>query len=308
MNLQRKYFFSLLLLLISAPAFAQQNTDATMPETENIGGDCEDDLDDSALFNEEARDLLLWDINDSLANIPAYDTYCHFDTRNIFLHKEAREYVVDTTNLRLCYESCDFVYPKEGPLNSDFGPRWGRMHYGIDIDLETGDQVVAAFEGMVRISQNHPSYGNVVVIRHHNGLETLYAHLSKLMVQPGQSVEAGEVIGLGGSTGRSTGPHLHFETRYLGEPINPNEIVDVNSMKLKDWELRLTDRHFNHEETPAAQSGASKSVQKKYHTVKSGETLSAIAVKHRTTITALCKLNKISRNSIIRPGQKLRYR
>ncbi|MDZ4823728.1 MAG: M23 family metallopeptidase [Flavobacteriales bacterium] len=310
MNLHCKYFASLILLMFPLVVFSQSLEELGAPDTlqaevHNVGGDSEEDMDATALFSEASRDLHLWDVNDSIANIPAYDTYCHFDTRNIFLHKEARDYVVDTTNIQLCRESCDFAYPVAGPLNSDFGPRWGRMHLGIDIDLETGDEVKAAFEGMVRIAQNHPSYGNVVVIRHNNGLETLYAHLSKLGVQPGESLQAGDIIGLGGSTGRSTGPHLHFEVRYLGEAINPNAIVDVKEMRLKDWEFDLTAKHFDH---PVVQNSGTNPVQKKYHTIKSGDSLSSIAVKHGTTITALCKLNKISRNGIIRAGQKLRYR
>ncbi|MBL7942155.1 MAG: peptidoglycan DD-metalloendopeptidase family protein [Flavobacteriales bacterium] len=298
MNLLRKISSVAVLYLIDNYGIAQA-------DTASVGGDVDLCIEETALFSEEDRNLRLWTVNDSLANIPAYDLYCHFDTRTLFPEKTARETIDGSTEMVLCYESCDFVYPVTGPLNSDFGHRWGRMHYGIDIDLETGDPVAAAFEGMIRISQNHPTYGNVVVIRHPNGLETLYAHLSKLEVHPGDYIQAGEIIGLGGSTGRSTGPHLHFEVRYMGDPINPNELVDAKLCTLRDWSLELTDSDFDMPVAPVASKSVS---QKKYHTVKSGETLTGIAIKHKTTVTNLCKLNRIGRNSIIRPGQRLRYK
>lgn len=308
MNLLRKYWIFLTLFFPSLLFGQVEKTESnyTAESELGVGGDCEDEIDESALFLEKTVNMELWDINDSLRNIPAYDTYCHFDTRNLFLHKEAKEYVVDTVEFNLCYESCDFAYPFDGALTSGFGPRWGRMHYGIDIDLETGDPVKAAFEGMVRISQYHPSYGNVIVIRHNNGLETLYAHLSKRDLAPGDFVQAGDIIGLGGTTGRSTGPHLHFEVRYMGEPIDPSTMVDPASMKLRDWEFALTIAHFDYAKTDAAKATGAKKT-KKYHTVKSGETLSGIAVKRHTTVTTLCKANRISRNSILRVGQKLAY-
>jgi LysM repeat protein len=298
MNPLGKIYFTLLFVWCGLSAAGQA-------DTTSVGGDIDLTTSESALFVEEERNLRLWTVNDSLANIPAYDLYCHFDTRNLFPEKSARESIDGVLLMTLCREACDFVYPVSGALNSDFGHRWGRMHYGIDVDLETGDPVASAFEGMVRISQNHPTYGNVVVVRHPNGLETLYAHLSKLDVHPGDYVQAGDLIGLGGSTGRSTGPHLHFEVRFMGDPINPNEIVDTQQLSLRDWLLELTDKNFDLPVAPVATKAAT---QKKIHTVKSGETLSSIAVKRGTTVTSLCKLNRIGRNAIIRPGQRLRYR
>ncbi|MCC6600705.1 MAG: M23 family metallopeptidase, partial [Crocinitomicaceae bacterium] len=185
----------------------------------HIGGAEEEEEDDAALFNEKAIDLGLWTIADSVALIPAFDTYCNWDTRNLFHIKSAKENIGCGQHFTLCRESCDFVYPVQGQITSFFGPRWGRIHYGLDIDLETGDPVSAAFEGMVRISQYHASYGNVVVIRHNSGLETVYAHLSQREVVPGDYVQAGDVVGLGGNTGRSFGSHLHFEVRYLGDAV-----------------------------------------------------------------------------------------
>jgi murein DD-endopeptidase MepM/ murein hydrolase activator NlpD len=180
------------------------------------------------------------------------------------------------------------------------------MHNGLDLDLETGDNVHAAFEGLVRISQYHSSYGNVVVVRHNNGLETLYAHLSQRKVKPGDHVESGDIIGLGGNTGRSYGSHLHFEIRYMGDAIDPNLIIDPATKSLRDWEFVLNKKHFEYKSIDPKAIEARKT-SKKYHTVRKGETLSVIARKHKTSVSAICKLNKIKQNSILRPGQKIRY-
>lgn len=115
-------------------------------------------------------------------------------------------------------------------INSKFGPRWGRRHEGLDIKVYIGDTIRAAFDGKVRICKfNRSGYGYYVVIRHPNGLETLYGHLSKQIVKKDQIVRAGEPIGLGGNTGRSYGSHLHFETRLLGQPINPALLFDFEN-------------------------------------------------------------------------------
>lgn len=129
----------------------------------------------------------------------------------------------------------EFVMPVNGKITSNFGFRkkFNRMHYGVDLNLNTGDTVRAAFSGVVRIVNNQKNgYGKYVVIRHSNGMETVYAHFSKHLVSRSQIVIAGQPIGLGGNTGRSTGPHLHFEIRFLGIPINPSLIVDFNNKKL----------------------------------------------------------------------------
>ena len=129
-------------------------------------------------------------------------------------------------------------------MTSEFGPRWHRYHYGTDLQLRIGDSVVSAFDGVVRIVKLSKGYGNVILIRHNNGLETVYGHLSKQLVLPNQEVKAGELIAWGGNTGRSTGPHLHFETRYLGIPINPRELIDFSTFKLKSNIFWLTERSF----------------------------------------------------------------
>jgi LysM repeat protein len=280
----------------------------------NIGGASADEIDEAALFIERASvDLSKFTYADSLANIPAFGLYCSFDTENLFSRKSGRESVPDSGELiTLIHETCDFHYPTKGIMTSVFGPRWGRMHYGLDIDLETGDNVFAAWEGMVRISQYHSSYGNVVVVRHNNGLETLYAHMSQRKVRPGDHIEAGEILGLGGNTGRSYGSHLHFEIRYMGDAIDPNLIVDPSKQTIRDWQFVLNKKHFDYTtlelDKKYVDARKASSVSKKFHTVKSGETLSAIARKHKTTVNNLCKLNKLKATSKIKAGQKLRYK
>ena len=112
-------------------------------------------------------------------------------------------------------------------ITSKCGPRWRRMHNGLDIKVYIGDTIRAAFDGRVRmVKYERRGYGKYVVIRHDNGLETIYGHLSKQIVDEDQYVKAGDPIGLGGNTGRSTGSHLHFETRFLGEVINPEFMFD----------------------------------------------------------------------------------
>jgi len=236
----------------------------------------------------------IWSLRDSLALIPCYDLYCDWNTSSIFGHHDQNA-AMAPVDLDLSHTACDNAIPICGRVNSPFGPRHGRMHYGVDLDLETGDAVVAAFAGMVRIARYHRSFGNVVVIRHANGLETLYGHLSRLSVDVGETVEAGERIGLGGNTGRSTGSHLHFEVRYLGRPIDPAAVYDIPEGELRSPKLHLSAKAF---ESPVAATN--------YYRVKRGDTLSAIARRQGTSVARLCKINRISVRSTLRVGQKLR--
>lgn len=218
-----------------------------------------------------------------------------------------------------------FTMPCEGMVLSKFKYRGSRFHHGVDIDLNIGDTVRAAFSGRVRYAQyNKGGFGNLVIIRHHNGLETYYAHLSKINVDVDQEVHSGEIIGLGGNTGRSFGPHLHFETRFYDNAFDPYEIIDFDNKCLQSENLFIHSGMFDYravsrkntmpkgtvtENTATAKNtvpAANKS--SKYYTVKSGDSLSVIARKHGTTIDRLCALNGISRNDILRIGQKLRVK
>jgi len=254
----------------------------------------------------------MMDYNDSLISFPAYDLYCGWDTVNIHAAKFNVASLKDTARNILLYDekSCGYVHPFEGKITSAFGPRKKRYHYGVDIDLETGDCVSAAFDGKVRIAKKSKSYGNVIVIRHPNGLETYYAHLSKLNVEIGQEVFAGQVIGLGGNTGRSRGSHLHFEVRYMGQPINPDQLISFNEHKLISDTLTISCNTFNY--LAEAKKAAAKNYSKgkggkgKTYVVKKGDTLSAIARKYGTTTKALCQKNGLKTTSKLRLGQKIK--
>jgi murein DD-endopeptidase MepM/ murein hydrolase activator NlpD len=323
------------LIFLSTSALAQTPNDELFPESEpqgentellHAGGAPEEEVNSTPLFNEKAVELRLLNVRDSIMHIPAYDTYCTWDTKNLFANRGDISSLGEGVLFELMQSECDFHYPAPGIMTSPFGPRWGRMHYGLDIDLEVGDNVYAAFEGMVRISQYHSSYGNVVVVRHNNGLETLYAHMSQRKVAPGDHVEAGDILGLGGNTGRSYGAHLHFEVRYLGQAFDPRLIVDPSAKQLKTASFTLLSKHFDAQplapQVVAARTGSSTSASKssksakspaksskaKYHTIKNGDTLSAIARKNGTTVNALCKLNRIKATSTLRLGQRIRVK
>ena len=215
--------------------------------SQNIGG-IEDELIAENVPNE--TDLTLTTTTllvDSVAMIPYFNEYAS-DWNNSKVHP----YNVDLTKMTdsiplvLSHRDCDYVHSVCGEINSEFGYRRNRFHYGIDVDLNVADDVLSSFEGIVRIAKYDKTYGNVIVVRHQNGLETLYAHLSKFEVQVGDYVQAGDLIALGGNTGRSTGPHLHFEVRYLGEPIDPNDIIDYEDGRLKMNEIALSDKNFSY--------------------------------------------------------------
>jgi murein DD-endopeptidase MepM/ murein hydrolase activator NlpD len=195
---------------------------------------------------------------------------------------------------------CEYSHPCYGKINSDFGWRRYRMHKGIDIDLEIGDSIFAAFDGIVRIQKyNYRGFGNYVMIRHYNGVETLYGHLSKTLVKPNQSVRAGQVIGLGGNTGRSSGPHLHFEMRYKGQAMNPNLFVDFSEGKLKQDNVCLDEQTFQY---------VVDLKKRRYYKIRPGDTLWKISRRYGTTVNRLCRLNGIRPTTTLRIGRSLRIR
>lgn len=230
---------------------------------------------------------------------PSNSMYNNWDTYNLYPYNEALRKNDSEVDLVLqdTANYCNFVPPIKGLITSNFGYRDGRNHNGMDIDLHVWDPVKSSFDGMVRIARMHPGYGRVVVVRHYNGLETLYAHLHRLKVKPGDIVEAGQVIGLGGSSGRSTGSHLHFEVRFKGKPLNPRSLIDFNNNKLVSDSLKLIKNKWSYTAIPLGIE---------YHTVKKGEHLYGIAKRYGTTITQLCQINGIRRNRPLRVGQKLR--
>ena len=234
----------------------------------------------------------------------------------------------------------NFCMPTDSRLiTSNYGRRWGRMHKGIDVKVYIGDTIRAAFNGKVRVVRYEANgYGNFVVIRHHNGLETIYGHMSKHLVQENQNVRAGDPIGLGGNTGRSTGSHLHFETRLCGVALNPALMFDFRNQDVtndyyvyrrtshdRDSEManRLRGKSAgqskpsyeknsytsvqqdSQEEQPRQQASLSGDVR--YHKVATGETLYSIARKRGVSIERLCRLNHIGKNMRVKVGQILRY-
>lgn len=216
-------------------------------------------------------------------------------------------------------------------VTSNFGRRWGRMHKGIDVKVYIGDTIRAAFDGKVRIVRYEArGYGNYVVIRHNNGLETIYGHMSKHLVNENMNVKAGDPIGLGGNTGRSTGSHLHFETRLCGVALNPALMFDFKNQDVtgdsymfrrasytnkSDRANRLYGKTSDSYDAADVNSNAAKSkntsnrskASVRYHKVKKGETLSSIAHKRGISVSKLCQINRISKNKKIRPGQILKY-
>ena len=257
------------------------------------------------------------------AETPAADLY--EDWNNIYAHRATA--LPDTFKINLR----GFCMPTDNRVvTSNFGARWGRQHKGIDVKVYIGDTIRAAFSGKVRmVKYEAGGYGKYVVIRHGNGLETIYGHMSKHLVAEDEIVEAGQPIGLGGNTGRSTGSHLHFETRLCGVALNPALMFDFkNQDVVGDYYMFYRDTYQKEsivanrlrgvggkgkieadEDTELAIAAPAASYAKdvKFHKVKRGETLASIARKRGTTIDEICRLNRIGRNIRLMPGQILKY-
>lgn len=212
-------------------------------------------------------------------------------------------------------------------VTSNFGARWGRQHKGLDIKVYIGDTIRAAFSGKVRIVKYEAAgYGKYIVIRHPNGLETIYGHLSAQLVAENQVVRAGEPIGLGGNTGRSTGSHLHFETRLCGMALNPALMFDFRNQDVTGDYYVYNARTYDEESELASRvrgkignGGYTQEmvrgdyVEKEnaaeeivYYKAKAGESLATIAKKRGISVDRLCELNRITKSTRIRPGQILR--
>ncbi len=255
--------------------------------------------------NEMKNDATLLGLYPSWTN-----TYTHYNT------ELPKEYTID---LR------DFCMPCDNrTVTSHFGYRasFKRNHYGTDIKVYVGDTIRAAFDGKVRVvDYEGKGYGNYVIIRHPNGLETLYGHMSKHLVKENQDVKAGQPIGLGGNTGRSTGSHLHFETRFLGEFIDPEKLFSFEAADARADSYVFRSRgkstlsgthNLTAKEEKASESRQfqqqkmERTSRSTVHKVKKGETLSSIAKKYHTTVDKLCRLNHISKTKALKVGQILK--
>ena len=220
--------------------------------------------------------------------------------------------IPDEVDLLLVDSLHSYHAPYVGDVTSRYCFRRTREHNGTDLRLNIGDPIYAAFDGKVRVSEASSKtggYGNLIVIRHANGLETYYGHLSQHLVKVDELVKAGEVIGYGGNTGRSTGPHLHFETRYQGQSFDPERLFNFATGELRDTMITLKKHYFSiyshHGQTDAESLAAS---QRIVHRIKSGDTLSGLAVKYHTTVSKICKLNNMSPKTTLRIGQRVTVR
>lgn len=233
--------------------------------------------------------------------------YAIWDSRNVNPYQIDATEFEDTVVINLYDEIKNQLWASplaSTHITSNFGFRGYRWHYGTDLELDTGDPVRAAFDGIVRIVRYDASgWGRYILLRHYNGLETLYGHLSRQDVEVGQLVQAGDTIGLGGSTGRSSGPHLHMEVRYQGNAIDPVSIYDFTNNTLLSPVFTLTPQHY-------AYIGSKKAVVRRtaYHTVRSGDVLGKIARRYGVSISYLCRLNRITSRTVLRVGRRLRVR
>lgn len=336
------------LLLVGSvlPAAAQRGT----PSLEELPRRAIDTLDTAdervkvVLYTNNTWSYHYTDLEERLAQDAFQD---HWTTTSIFAYMDVPlKSLPKTVELKLIDRYEDFHTPVMGRVGSRYGVRGRRRHQGVDISVAIGEPIYAAFGGRVRYAQyNTGGYGNLVILRHANGLETWYGHLSRCNVEPGDYVQAGTVIGFGGNTGRSSGPHLHFEVRYKDQAFDPEflidfaegdlryqtfvlnrselsiysraseeleEKVDYDGMLLaadQDGELTSEDI-LNNIETAEKKAVAEekKRTDPLYHTIRRGDYLGKIARQYGTTVRKLCQLNNISENTVIRAGNRLRVR
>ncbi len=310
MTLKKIYtiiIINVMLILVSAPAFAQDLLARQAPVDRKMRA--VDTLAIRAIIERE-----------EIAN-PAAQLY-QDDWNNVYAHRATE--LPDTFRINLK----NFCMPTTSRVvTSKMGPRWGRQHKGIDVKVYIGDTIRAAFSGKVRMKKYEAAgYGKYLVIRHPNGLETIYGHMSDWLVEEDQMVKAGQPIGLGGNTGRSTGSHLHFETRLCGVALNPALMFDfVNQDVTADYYVFRKNTYERESvainnatrsegdaaeyaaSAPASQNSNNKFGEAKYHKVSAGETLTSIAKRRGVTVNDLCKLNHITKDVKVRPGQILRY-
>lgn len=226
-----------------------------------------------------------------------------FDTAVIHLPKFDVNSITDPIQIELTNFS--WPTPVAARPSSHYGPRRRRFHYGLDLAQPTGEPIYAAFDGVVRISKLNRSYGNLIIIHHDNGLETYYAHMSKRFVSVGDHVKSGDVIGLCGNTGRSFGSHLHFEIRYMGNAMNPEDVLDCSTHDLISKRLELTPSSFR-KQRKGGGSSTGKASSGGWYRVRKGDTLEKIARRNGTTVKRICQLNGISANKVLHPGERLK--
>lgn len=301
--------------------------------TNSFGEELDDDLDDHTSrggipmpfdtlnTDDKFQKVILFDNGSWLyydipkPDLPDFISNDHWMTDQVHAYYDVNvKDLPEELTLSLCDSVHKWHIPGYGRMVSTYKVRRGHKHQGVDLGIPYGEPIYAAFDGIVRVAlptKYTGGYGNVVVLRHANGLETYYGHMSQYLVETDDIVQAGEVIGYCGSTGRSTGPHLHFETRYMGQSFDPERIFDFENGTLRDTVFTLKKHYFSiysHEGQSDKESEvAATQVPPKHvtHTVKKGETLSGIAKKYKTTVKKICKLNNISEKKTLKIGQKL---
>lgn len=319
-----RFFYTLVFFCCTLPVFGQTIID-TIPTKRGIMIVYADrtwiyleDLNFTGIMNPRIHNSLQGDSNVNFVQ-PWNNDACFSTVNDLSRLKDT---------VWLCVEDEEhggFVFPCDGLVTSSYGYRRGRPHNGTDIDLNTGDTVRSAWSGKVRYAKyNDGGFGNLVIVRHYNGLETYYAHLSKHLVAPNQEVKAGEPIGLGGNTGHSYGSHLHFEVRFYDAPMDPAQIIDFQKREIKDENLMVHASLFRPgvkaESTttavdpvattppPARTASSTAAGAKKYYKIQSGDTLGGIAAKNKTSVSTLCKLNGIKPTTVLQIGRSLRVR
>ena len=287
MPISLKIYLPILTFFLSTfGGLAQQTNFSLIPKKDTVN-----------IYHEMLNDQT----DDLMENHPADDIYNDMWTSD---HVNPYKIPIDSMPDSVQIDCSNFVVPVHGVVTSAFGPRRYRFHYGIDLRLKVGDSVRSAFSGKVRlINYEARGYGNYIVIRHNNGLETVYAHLSAVLVVLNQDVKAGQLIAFGGNTGHSTGPHLHFETRYIGNAINPAHIIDFDTGHVLAKTYLLTKKksfYYQHEVKLFAAA--------KYYKIRKHDTLGRIAARNGTNVKALCRVNGIKAKTRLKPGQRLRIR
>lgn len=293
-KIQYIFIFLLSNLIVFAQSadeevFVPADTSKKVFHSSNVVSDyINDDEDESEEVHNEISELY-GDFDNNVVHQYKY--------KDVFLTRDSL--IIDLKNEKL-------VLPIDGKINSHYGWRRYRPHYGTDIDLNKGDSVKCAFDGVVRYANKKvKGYGQVIIVRHFNGFETVYAHLSKILVSPNDTIKAGDIIGLGGNSGRSTGPHLHFEIRCLGVPINTEDIIDYDNHCLKSAQFILTKKDA--EETYNLRSKKYQHLVKSkgIYIIKKGDTLSKISRKTGVPLSVILKKNKLKKTSVLKPGRKI---
>lgn len=256
--------------------------------------------------------------------IPGYALYDkYWDTENICSRKLNIPFEGNPLRIILVQSNNNpFLFPCMGDLKTAYGEMKGIFHPGVDLTLKSGAPVKTCFDGVVRMAKIYGDYGRVVVVRHYNGLETVYAHLDRLMVKPGQVLRAGDVIGVSGKSKKSGEEILHFETRFMNESFDPALFVDFDEMDLKDNTLMLTESDLEKQVVEKVEKtvsvpqndqrqnvNESNSADAAYHIVKAGETMYRISVQYNVPLNRLLQMNNMTENNAtISVGQKIRVR